>query len=130
MKKFLAMCLAISCLNLIGFVQTAYGDDFANVRIKISGAAKDNRYFLCLPNIGCLSILAATTKGKIYPVTHSFEMDNIFVTNMDDFRVHPQGLPTSCNVTVKTNQTITIYGKITQGQNDSILINQLHCSVS
>jgi hypothetical protein len=130
MKKFMIMLLALSCFQVMGLMQPVYADDTAKIKIKISGAVRDNRYFLCLPNIGCLSILAATTKGRIYPIIHAIEMDNMFVADMNDSSIHRQGLPPSCNVTVKTNQTITIYGNITKGRNESIHVNRLRCSVS
>ena len=131
MKKTLALLLVLA----LGSIQFAYATDTtaplntANIKIKVSGATQDNRYFLCLPNIGCLSILAAQ-KGKVYPVIHSFRMDNIFVTNLQDFRLFNEGLPDSCNVTVNTDQTITIYGNITKGPNNSIHLNNLRCSVA
>ena len=125
MKKFLVLLLTLGCM------QFAYADNdpTANIKIKISGAVKDNRYFLCVPNIGCLSILAAQ-KGRIYPIYHPIEMDKMYVANLQNFRLHSQGLPSSCNVTVNTNQTITIYGKLITGSNNTVLVNNLRCSLN
>lgn len=125
MKKFLILLCALS------YIQMGYAADTqtANIKIKISGALNDNRYFLCLPNIGCLSILAAQ-KGKVYPIFHSIQMDNFFVTNMNSFRVTPQGRPDSCNVTVNTNQTLTIYGKLIPGPDDTVHVDKLRCVVT
>jgi hypothetical protein len=125
MKKLLMLMMAsIMCM------QSVHAEDTANIKIKINGALKDNRYFLCLPNIGCLSILAAT-KGKVFPIFHPIEMNGIFVTDVNSkFRVTAQGLPQSCDVTVAPAHTITISGKIIPGPNNSTRINQLHCSLS
>ncbi|MBV9576832.1 MAG: hypothetical protein JO149_09435 [Gammaproteobacteria bacterium] len=127
MKKLLI--LALTYLS-ISTASLAFADNTANIRIKMTGATQDNRYFLCLPDVGCLSILAAQ-KGKIYPIIHSIEMSNIFVTDVsNNLKVSPQGLPASCNVTVAPNQTITITGSIKTGSNKSVYINQLHCTVT
>jgi len=123
MKKILMLLLAISSLQL------AYAYDAANIKIKIAGAIQKNDYFLCVPDLGCLSILDAQ-KGKIYPITHELEMENMYVLNADGFRLTPLGLPKSCNVKVATHQTITISGKLVKGPQDVVHINQLHCSVS
>jgi hypothetical protein len=125
MKKLLMLMIAsIIC------IQSVHADDTANIRIKINGAMKDNRYFLCMPNIGCLSILAAQ-KGKVFPVYHSIEMNSIYVADLNNhFQISPQGLPHSCDVTVDTKKTITISGNITGGSNHTVRVSQLHCSVN
>lgn len=124
MKKLLVLALSIITM------QVAHADDTANIKIKISGAMKDNRYFLCMENVGCLSILAAE-KGKVYPVFHQIPMDNLYITDANNnFAVYGQGLPSSCNVTVDTNHTITISGSIAPGPHNTVRVNQLHCTVS
>lgn len=123
MKKLIALCLALL------ITQCAFADGTANINIKVSGAVQDNRYFLCIPNVGCLSILAAE-RGKVYPIYHPVEMHNIYVTNLQNLQVYSTGMPDSCNVTVDTGQTINIYGTIANGSKGSVYINNLHCSVS
>lgn len=120
--------LTLIAVALMSF-HSAYATDTANIRIKMSGAIHDNTYFLCLPNVGCLSIRHGQ-EGKIYPVMQQIAMDRMFVVNQDTRQLSPQGLPDSCKVTVKPNQTITISGKLTVGQEDIVHINQLRCSVS
>lgn len=128
MKSLLCILVALVALFAL---QTAFADaDTANIRIKITGAAADNADFLCLPNVGCLSIKAAQN-GKIYPVIGQIEMDGIFITDVDhNFRVTPEGLPKSCDVTVQPNQTITISGKLLAGPNQSTRIDGLRCTVN
>ncbi len=124
MKKLLIALMAVTCM------QVAVADDAAKIKIRISGAAHDNRYFLCLPNVGCLSILAAA-RGKVYPIYRPVEISGLYVTDVNNnFRVTSQGLPNSCDVTVQPNQTITISGKISVIQNNTAMINGLHCSVA
>jgi hypothetical protein len=123
MKKLLIVLL---CLILMPI---AYADDTANIKLRISGAARDNNYFICLPNIGCLSILAAN-KGKVYPIYHAIDMSNIYVLDIrHNLRLSPQSIPSSCNVSVQPNQTITISANLASGKNGTRL-NQLHCSIS
>lgn len=126
MKRAICIILGLLCL------QTAIASptDTANIRIKLTGAVSDNTYFLCLPNVGCLSILAAQ-KGKIYSIPGQVQIDGVFVTDVDhNFRVTPEGLPKSCDVTVQPNQTITISGRLNAGPNQSTLISGLSCTVS
>lgn len=102
----------------------------ANVKIKLSGAINDNRYFLCLPNVGCLSIKAAQ-KGKVYPFPNDINMGKVFITDRSNqYRVSPQSIASSCQTTVKTDQTVTITGNLAVQKDKSIQINQLRCSVS
>lgn len=125
------LCVLVALVALLA-LQTACADTTgtANIRIRITGAASDNADFLCLPNVGCLSILAAQ-KGKIYPLFNQIEMDGIFITDVDhNFRVTPEGLPKSCDVTVQPHQTITISGRLLAGPNQSTRIDGLHCTVS
>lgn len=122
--------LSLLAFLLIFATSMSYADDTANIKIRITGAMRNNNYFLCLPNVGCLSI-AAAQQGKIYPVYHSIEMDYLSVMDVDNqFRVNFAGLPSSCNVTVQPNQTITIYGNLQVGQNNRVQLNNLHCSVA
>ena len=126
MKKFLLMLVAILSLS----ATAAFADDAANIHINISGAARDNTYFLCIPNVGCLSILAAN-EGKIYPVFHPVEIDGLYVTNIDhNFKLSDEGLPSSCHITVQTNQTVTISGNIHTLANGNVLLSGLHCNLS
>lgn len=127
MKKLFMIFFALMSLQTFSM---AYADNpSANIKIRISGALSDNRYFLCIPNVGCLSILAAE-RGKVYPVFHPVNVRAIYVTNVSTFRVIPQRFPSSCNVTVDMNKTITISGNITHSNSRGVIINQLHCSVS
>jgi hypothetical protein len=124
MKKLIILVAAVLSM------QTVYADNTANIKIKIAGASASNRYFLCLPDVGCLSIHAAL-KGKVYPVYESINMRNIYVMDTDQgYRVYTQGLPASCNKTVEENQTITISGRIVKSANDQVQVKQLRCTVS
>lgn len=123
MKKLLVTVI----LSLLA-ASTVYADDTANIKIKINGAINDNRYFLCIPDVGCLSMLAAK-KGKVFPMYRDVDMNTIFVTNITNNRLYNQGLPKSCQVKVATKQTITISGQLYTGP-DQVSIKQLKCSVA
>lgn len=123
MKKFLLMMLALSWVHL------AYADDpAATIKLKLTGATQDNKYFLCIPNIGCLSVLAAE-KGKTYPVYRPIHIGSIFISNMKNYLIETQGIPPSCNVDVNTNHTVTIYGKLVPGPTNTSHIANLHCQL-
>ncbi|MBX3708652.1 MAG: hypothetical protein KIT56_05545 [Gammaproteobacteria bacterium] len=124
MKKLLVL------LATLASIQVALADDAANIKLKISGASSDNRYFLCLPDTGCLSILAAQ-KGKVFPILHPVEISGIFIADaQNNFAITPQKLPHSCHTTINTNQTATISGKLTTGKNKSVNLSQLNCTIS
>lgn len=126
MKKVLFLLASLIFMP----VAHAYDYNAANIKINISGAIHNNSYFLCIPNIGCLSIMAAK-KGKVFPILHPIEMDNIYVLDRgNNYRIQSQGLPKSCNVTVATNHTITISGNLSVGANNQVRLSGLHCSVS
>lgn len=123
MKKLLALIMLFATTASL-----AHADNTANIKIKISGAVRDNSYFLCMPDMGCLSILAAK-KGKIYTMVNQIDMNTLFITDTSDMSVHNQGLPATCNVVVKPTQTITIYGDLKKN-GDKVTVNQLRCVVS
>ena len=124
MKKLVTIILMF-----LSSMQFVFAAETANIKIKISGSIHDNTYFLCLPDLGCLSILAAK-KGKVFPMINAVEMNTMFVTDTHTMRVYNQGLPNSCNVTVQKNQTITIYGNLETQGGDQVVLKNFHCSVS
>jgi len=128
MKKLLSALLISACMAT-GF--SAFADDSAaTVKINVSGAGHDNRYFLCLEGVGCLSILGAD-KGKTFPVFHTIEMDNLYVADASrGLEVSPQGLPNSCNVSVGAKQTITITGTLAKAADGRVHIDGLRCNLS
>ena len=123
MKKLLALVVALSMSMSYG-----YAANTANIKINIAGAIHDNTYFLCMPDMGCLSILAAK-KGKIYSMMNPIEMNTLFVTDTSNMSVFNQGLPSSCNVSVKPSQTITIYGNL-EKRGDKVTVNNLRCTIT
>lgn len=123
MKKWLLLLCAITS------TQMAFADDATNIRIKISGASSDNRYFLCLPNVGCLSILGAQ-RGKVFPIFRPITMSAIYIEDVtNQIHLAPQGLPASCRGQIETNHTLTITGTLT-GSGNNTHINGLHCTIS
>lgn len=121
----------IMLIITLATIKTAFADDSAaNIKIRISGATSDNRYFLCMPDTGCLSIRSGVA-GKVFPIFHSVDMSSIYVTDVsNNFQVSGQPTPTSCNVTVDPSHSVTITGSIAVGANHKVRINQLHCTVS
>lgn len=120
--------LIIMLLLSLSFSPLAFASSSANIRFHITGANSDNRYFICVPNVGCLSILAAE-HGKGFPFFEDVQMHNIFLTNLENFQVYALGLPPSCNRMVHPGQTLTIYGHLETFGGKSF-IQGLSCSLS
>jgi hypothetical protein len=65
-------------------------------------------------------------------VYHPLDLtDGIYVTNVDhSFKLTAQGDPSSCNVTVQPNHSITISGRIVPLANGNVELGGLHCSLN
>ena len=118
----------ISCHSSLVLFNSAQAFDSAKLRMKIAGPIKDNRYFLCVTNIGCISILNGN-KGRSYPLNPG-SISNIYTVNATNMRMHTQPLPQSCNREVKMNQTLLVSGKLIEGKNNQVYLSGLSCSVS
>lgn len=131
-KEFIFVFMIVMTLLFINpayAAQTAYPNlQTANIAIKIKGAPSDNRYFICINNIGCLSILAAE-KGKIYPMIHSFEIEHFFITDLSNKTVYLANMPASCHQEVNLNQTLVIQGHIKKGSNNNPSLNDVSCTI-
>jgi hypothetical protein len=119
--------LLLAVMSIV-FIQSVHADDYAKLRIKISGATNDNRYFLCVGNVGCVSIKAGNA-GKVYPM-QSGDINYIYTTNVANQQLYTQGLPSSCDFAVKNNQTVTITGKLKTGPNNKTYLSNLDCKVA
>jgi hypothetical protein len=124
MKRILLLII-----TLFLSTQFVFADNATKIKIKLNGSTAQNQYFLCLPDVGCLSVLAAQ-KGKVYPIFRSVDMSQIYITDRNNYRVSPQASNSSCNTTVNTNQTVTVSGNITVAKDGGVRVNQLHCSIS
>lgn len=122
MKKFILLFLMVFSVQ---FATTAYALDTANIRFNLSGTSHDNRYFLCIPNIGCLSVLAGD-RGKVYPIIYPFKINNIYLSDLDNHRIYYEGLPQSCSATIELKHTVTIHGHISP---DSNVIDNMYCTI-
>ena len=109
-------------------MQTFAAPDAVKVRVNISGAPNDNRYFLCMRGVGCLSIKAAQ-RGKVFPVFRSTQMSQLFIKDISKMRLSPQGLPASCMGTVEPNKTVTISGSIAN-EGGKVRVSGLRCTIS
>jgi hypothetical protein len=118
---------------LVGLVSlcllsSAYAGEFAKLHMKISGPITNNRYFLCVSGIGCVSILNGN-KGHDYPLDPG-EITKIFTVDAGNMSMHQQDLPASCNVSVTSDQTLVVTGKLVPSSDGHVVINNLHCSVA
>ena len=74
-----------------------------------------------------MSILAGN-KGKEYPMENG-NINYIYTTSVATMRLYPQELPSSCDIAVKENQTVTITGHMVKGKDQKMHINNLNCNV-
>jgi len=124
-----ALVLAFALVSMkIGYADnstTANSGPTADIHIQISGTSTaTNRYFLCVPNVGCLKITGGDA-GKTYRMVDPIELNNIYVTDSADMSVYYEGAPKSCQITVAPKQTVTIRGHL----NSADKIEGLNCSL-
>lgn len=124
MRKFIHSMLCSIAL----FAVNAHADnESAHLVIKIASTKQDNTYFLYVEDVGCVSLQAAN-HGKIFPLTPG-HIDHLLLVNSGTMQVYPQPIPKSCDVLVKSKQTLIIKGKIVE-KNDKVYVNKLTCSVA
>lgn len=119
MKKLLVLIIGLVCFSSV------FAD--ATLRMKIAGPINDNRYFLCVTGVGCVSIFNGN-KGHTYPL-QAGEVSRIYTVNASNMSFRLQGMPSSCNVTVKDNQTLTVSGRLVEGPNKMYSMSDLRCTV-
>lgn len=120
MKKLL-----VAVISLV--LATSAIADEAKLRMKISGPINNNRYFLCVSGIGCVSMLHGN-KGKAFPL-ETGTVTRIFAVDAGNMSMHFQPLPASCNVNVGGNQTLMVSGNLVRNANGNVKIGNMHCSV-
>ncbi len=98
----------------------------ANLKIRVAGTGKNNSYFLCVSGVGCVSMYAAE-HGKSYPLNPG-QIQRIYMVNRSNLRSYFQPLPASCNVTVNSNQTLIVKGRMVRSYNTRI--EHLECAVA
>jgi hypothetical protein len=125
MKKLkLATLCFIAAFVYMTTASAAFAYDTAKMQVEISGAQK-NKYFLCVSGVGCMRI---DTNKQVLPI-NAMDVRYIFVANRSTYQMYPQNIPSSCNVTVNSNQKLVVKGSITKAANDNVYIANLHCSV-
>lgn len=126
MKNFsLLYAFAATVTSCLLFNTNAFAAD-ANLKINLSGNELKNTYFLCLKD-GCVN-LAAATKGKTFPLTPG-KLDQVFVLNTENLRMHKQILPASCQGQINAKQTLQVTGKLTTTRDGEPDIHNLSCRV-
>lgn len=102
-----------------------FAHNSAKLAIKVQDNIKHTHY-LCISGNGCINITAGSK--KTLPLTAG-NINYIFIANGKTYRMYPQTLPSSCNVTINNHQTLVVSGKVSKAANDNMFINQLRCSV-
>lgn len=124
MKKLVA-----AAISLVILTSAAHADD-AKLKMKITGPVNNNRYFLCVSTVGCVSIFAGN-KGKIYPLDPG-AVTNIYTVDAANMSMHMQkaAMGNCHDINVQDNQTLTVSGKLTPEANGAVGISNMHCTVS
>ena len=123
MKKLILSILALTLSSGL------FAADFAKVKIRITNPVHENKYFLCLYNVGCMSINAGN-RGRQFPMMAQDigNIEKFVVTDVTDMSMHMTTSNNSCNVQVSGGQTLTISGQL-EMVNSQPIIKNLHCSV-
>lgn len=122
MKKLILILMSMMLVNI------AHAGNPPTLRLKIAGSNKNNTYFLCVANLGCVSLYEGA-EGKKYPMDAG-KVYYIFTANAKNFRMYTQPLPSSCKVNLSNNQTLVVSGKLVRGVNNgNAYIDNLACSV-
>lgn len=124
MKRLLSILISALTVN---YAYGNAGDVSANLRIKVSNPTPVKTYFLCVSNMGCINLLSAQKIKKI-PLGPG-TVDYIFLANTANLQMFPQALPNSCNVSLDSQQTLTIYGKVAITSQHWGYIQDLKCVV-
>lgn len=122
-KLILALCL-------FPFISMAYANPEATLGMRITNPVKNNKYFLCLYDVGCISIKAGD-QGKTYPMP-AMDVGNILkfvITDVDNMKETMQATNQSCNVKVESGQKLTITGNLIV-QNNTPSIKNMKCHVA
>lgn len=114
--------LAMTYMMLTGNVLAADG---SKLRIEIAGNSARSNY-VCISGTGCVNIAQASR--KTLPIMPG-SVDQIFLTTSKNYRMYPQNLPHSCNVTVNPHQTLVVSGRVAKAAHHSMYISALRCSV-
>lgn len=126
--SFLILIMAIIFMKL-GYADDVSSNPTANIRLAISGAGKTNRFYLCMPGVGCLS-LTAGAKGQVFKMMSPIEINRLFLSDIEKRNLSFANPPKSCANTVDLNQTVTFKGRlITDGKN-RLTIEGLTCSIT
>jgi hypothetical protein len=99
--------------------------DGSKLRINVRGNINSSQY-VCISQVGCVNVNQG--RGRALPLTTG-PVSYIFLANGKNYRMYPQTLPASCNITVNNNQTLVVSGSVSKAANDNMYINQLRCSV-
>jgi hypothetical protein len=130
MKKLMKQSLRVAklCIAVIAIfmasVKIANAYDAANLQIEISGAQK-SQFYVCVSSVGCVRIDSNKQTMPIDPLNVRY----IFLAKTSNDQMYPQNLPSSCNVTVNSNQKLVVKGNLAKAANDSVYIANLHCAV-
>jgi hypothetical protein len=128
MKKAILLIL-FSFSVLLPFVVYAQEERTPKITLKIANPVQDNTYFVCLPNIGCLSILAAN-RGKEFPLFGK-DMANIrkiFILNRKTGTMSMQALDASCQIEIANNQMLILSGKL-KLLNEKFSLTEMQCNI-
>jgi len=118
MKK-LILFVALLAIN------SAYA---ADIRLNISSAAKNNPYFLCIYDEGCIRISASNETFPLAKINMG-NIKNFGIANPTKNQIYMQPSDRSCQFQVESNQKVTISGNLVM-QNSVPHINNLRCQVS
>lgn len=124
MKKTIAILLSLLAFN------AAHAEGQARLSINIAGNTEKNTYFLCVYNVGCLSMKIAKAKHREYPITTNdiANLKQLFIANGNTMQLYRQPITESCHKAVEEGQKVTITGQLVV-TGTTPHINHLQCKI-
>jgi hypothetical protein len=125
-KTLMGLLVLLLCLIIVDKCVAADidGASLPKVHIKIINTIKGQNFALCL-SASCYVMTAAHKPVIMDGAT----VDSIMMANMGTLQMYRQTIPSSCNVTVKDHQTITVSGKLVE-KSAGVYVDNLKCSVT
>lgn len=116
----------VGVVSVMLFNSTYAFSGSSGLKVNMSGSIQ-NTYYLCVNNSGCYNV--SKMKGKTVPILMGGSVENIILTDIQNDRMYPQKVSSSCHINVQNNQTLTVSGSISHGGNQDLQINNMRCSV-
>jgi hypothetical protein len=125
MKKLIITLISVWMAVIA--MQPAFAEEVgvAKLKMKITSRINEKSYALCLSEM-CYPLIQ---KNKVIPI-ETGKLTSVIMTDIANMQMHFQKMPASCQVSLKSNQTLVVSGQLVQKGNKAVVVNNLRCVVS